>query len=197
MRLRSVVLLLLLLAASARLQAQNPDINCLRYVCSPEHPRLNRTMHFVSKSVAPAMIAVPVGLLVYNAFRKDMPQYPNGPYVVGGSVVATSIVCLGVKLAVHRPRPFVAYPEILTNEKVGPYSFPSAHTANAFALATSLTLAYPKWYVAVPAMAWAITVGYSRMRLGVHFPSDVIAGMIIGSGCAMLGYAINKSLVRN
>ncbi len=53
-------------------------------------------------------------------------------------------------------------------------------------------MAYPKWYIIAPSFAWASAVGYSRMALGVHYPSDVLAGAIIGSGSAYLCYKLNK-----
>ena len=68
----------------------------------------------------------------------------------------------------------------------GSPSFPSGHTSDAFSLATALSIVYPKWYVVVPAYAWAVTVGYSRMALGVHYPGDVLAGALIGAGSAYL-----------
>lgn len=67
--------------------------------------------------------------------------------------------------------------------------------AGPFALATSLSLSYPKWYIIVPSYAWAGSVGYSRMDLGVHYPSDVLAGAVIGAGSAWLTYYINKKLI--
>jgi membrane-associated phospholipid phosphatase len=67
----------------------------------------------------------------------------------------------------------------------------------AFATATSLSLAYPKWYVIVPSFAYAGTVAYSRMHLGVHYPSDVAAGAVIGAGCAYLTFLIGKALQKS
>lgn len=72
------------------------------------------------------------------------------------------------------------------------YSMPSGHTSTAFATATSLSLAYPKWYVVAPSFVWAGAIGYSRMHLGVHYPSDVLAGAIVGSGSAYLTYKANQ-----
>lgn len=69
---------------------------------------------------------------------------------------------------------------------------PSGHTSTAFATATSLSLAYPKWYVVAPSFVWAGAIGYSRMHLGVHYPSDVLAGAIVGSGSAYLTYKANQ-----
>jgi membrane-associated phospholipid phosphatase len=55
-------------------------------------------------------------------------------------------------------------------------------------------LAFPKWYVAIPAFSYAGAVGYSRLDLGVHYPSDVLAGALLGSGTAYLNWKINKAL---
>ena len=100
-----------------------------------------------------------------------------------------------LKYSVNRDRPFVTYPDIIQKSKAIP-SFPSGHTSSAFATATSLSLAYPKWYIIVPSYAWAGTVGYSRMHLGVHYPSDVLAGALIGSGCAYLTFKVNQKLLK-
>ena len=74
------------------------------------------------------------------------------------------------------------------------YSFPSGHTATAFALATSLSITYPKWYVIAPSALWACSVGVSRMNEGVHYPSDVLAGAVIGAGCAVVNVYVNRWL---
>ncbi|WP_256604704.1 phosphatase PAP2 family protein [Sphingobacterium multivorum] len=66
----------------------------------------------------------------------------------------------------------------------GGYSFPSGHTSSAFATASALSRAYSKWYVVAPSLLWASSVGYSRMYLGVHFPSDVLTGAVLGTGAA-------------
>ncbi|MGL5772584.1 MAG: phosphatase PAP2 family protein, partial [Bacteroidales bacterium] len=47
-------------------------------------------------------------------------------------------------------------------------------------------------YVIAPASLWALSVGYSRMQLGVHYPSDVAAGLAIGAGSAVLSHYANK-----
>jgi membrane-associated phospholipid phosphatase len=188
---------LLAILFCANLNAQNADIRCLRYFNHPPNAGLDKAMRITSGSVAPMMIAVPAGLLGYNLYTKAENPQRAVPFIVGGSVIATSAICLGLKYGVNRERPFVAYNDIEQRTDCGPYSFPSAHTGNAFALATSLSLCYPKWYVIVPAYTWAIAVGYSRMRLGVHFPSDVLMGALIGSACAYGSYWVGRKLIEN
>ena len=72
------------------------------------------------------------------------------------------------------------------------YSFPSGHTSSAFCTATSLSLLFPKWYVAVPSYLYAATVGYARMYQGVHYPSDVLVGALVGAGSAWISYKVEK-----
>ena len=73
--------------------------------------------------------------------------------------------------------------------------FPPAYRI-AFALATSLCIKYPKWYVIAPSALWACSVGVSRMNEGVHYPSDVLAGAAIGAGCAIVNIYVNRWLNR-
>lgn len=61
-------------------------------------------------------------------------------------------------------------------------SFPSGHTASAFAFATGAANAQPM--LSAPLRALAMLVGYSRVHTGVHYPADVLAGAFIGVGAA-------------
>ena len=71
---------------------------------------------------------------------------------------------------------------------------PSGHTSTVFAAATSVSILYPKWYVIAPSYLFAASVGYSRMYLGVHYPSDVLIGAIIGTASSLGAHLLFKQL---
>jgi undecaprenyl-diphosphatase len=138
-------------------------------------------------------MAVPVGLFATGLITHDADMKKNALYV-GESILVSTFITTALKNTIQRPRPFVNDPTIVPADVAGGYSFPSGHTSEAFATATALSIAYPKWYVIVPSYLWATSVGYSRMYLGVHYPSDVLGGAIAGAGSAWLTYKANKWL---
>ena len=69
-------------------------------------------------------------------------------------------------------------------------------TVFAFATATSIALIEKKWYFTLPAFVWAFGVGYSRLHLGVHYPSDVVCGALIGTGTSILMHHLSQKLFK-
>jgi undecaprenyl-diphosphatase len=138
-------------------------------------------------------MAVPVGLLATGFITHDADMKKNALYV-GESILVSTVFTTAIKDIVKRPRPFVNDPTIVPADAAGSYSFPSGHTSEAFATATALSIAYPKWYVIAPSFLWATSVGYSRMYLGVHYPTDILGGALTGAGSAWLTYKANKWL---
>lgn len=120
---------------------------------------------------------------------------------------ATHGINNGLKALMQRSRPHWAMQDITARESRyrpdGPdsSSFPSGHAAMSFAIATSLSLSHPEWYVIVPSAAWATTVSVSRIWLGVHYPGDVVAGMVLGVGVStavhLLGDTITPTVFRS
>ena len=91
-----------------------------------------------------------------------------------------------LKNLIKRPRPADSEMALCAFIKpAGRFSFPSGHTAAAFMMATLLGIFYP--VVATLALAFALLVGLSRVLLGVHYPSDIAAGALLGTSCAMIG----------
>ena len=178
------------------LTAQNWDIDALHKVNSWNGQFVRNYNKFISKSEPYVAVGVPVAMALASWMKHDKDLLKDALYV-GTSVAGAFVVTYGMKYLVDRQRPYDRWPG-----RVYPYShesspsFPSGHTASAFALATSLSLKYPKWYVIAPSALWACSVGMSRMNEGVHYPSDVLAGAAIGAGCAVLNVYVNRWLNR-
>jgi len=193
MILKKLILFTLLFFPVA-LFSQNLDIRILRSINSPEVLPADKFFQFVSNSESYLVVLIPAGMGATGLIKHDDKLLRNAIVAIGATVVNSSIT-VALKYTINRERPFVTYPDIKQKSRAGSPSFPSGHTSSAFALATSLSLSYPKWYIIVPTFTWAGTVGYSRMYLGVHYPSDVLAAAIIGAGSAWLTFYVNKKLI--
>jgi membrane-associated phospholipid phosphatase len=187
-------LVLLFLLHFATIYSQNIDIELLRSINLNRNVILDNTFIGISSSVTPLFIGTPAVMLGIGLIKKDTAIVINSLFV-GASVFSSIVVSTVLKKAVNRTRPFITYPEIEKMISASSSSFPSGHTSRAFALATSVSLAYPKWYIIAPSFAWAGAVGYSRMHLGVHYPGDVFMGAIVGGGSAYLCYLGQKWVV--
>ena len=191
------IIFIFLLVQQCFAQSQNLDFSMLRAINKNEHPNWDKTMKITSASIYPAMVITPGSLILSGYVNDDKIMMRNGVktgVAIGLNVLLTS----GLKYAINRPRPYEQYPnDIVKRTDAGKFSFPSGHTSTAFATATALTLSTKKWYVAVPSYAYACAVGYSRMRLGVHFPSDVLGGMVLGIGSSLLVFQIDKWIQNN
>jgi undecaprenyl-diphosphatase len=189
-------ILLILLVVPINLFSQNIDINILKAIHNPQPLSVDPFFRTISNSDMYLVVGIPATMTIAGYIADDKKLTANGWETI--KVVTTDVIITAIlKCAVNRERPFNKYPEFITNKtnkNIKDASFPSGHTSTAFALATSLSLEYPKWYVITPSFIFAGTVGYSRMELGAHYPSDVLAGALIGSTCAYLTYIINKKI---
>ncbi|OQA42082.1 MAG: Undecaprenyl-diphosphatase BcrC [Spirochaetes bacterium ADurb.Bin315] len=105
--------------------------------------------------------------------------------------VLTSVLIMGIlKAVVRAPRPFVVLEEIAGKrmETATGYSFPSGHTTTAASFYTSLALLLKKRICSIIAAIMIVLVGVSRLYLGVHWPNDVFAGLLIGVSISFLLY---------
>ena len=191
--MRKTLMLILISALSiGKVYSQHFDARCLQTI------NTQTSMHGFSTAISESTIyvaaAVPVVMGITSlATRND--ALLKEALCTGVGLGLSVGLCMGMKYIINRPRPYDKFPDYIHNitSEDSP-SFPSGHTTIAFSIATSLTLAYPRWYVALPSFLWASSVGYSRMNLGVHYPTDVLAGAVLGAGSAYLTFELNKLL---
>src|ERR1700754_2808910 len=184
----SVLLLTLLISA----QAQNWDVNLAKDI-NPRNPN-SGYWKFTSNSDYFISAGIPATLLVTGIITHD-PQLRRKSLEVFSSIVIELAISEAMKVSFNRLRPGEKYPgEIFPYKVIHGKSFPSGHSSLAFSAAASLSIQCKKWYVTVPAYMWAASVGYSRVYLGEHYPSDVLAGAAVGIGSAYLAHWLNKKL---
>ncbi|MDR0660250.1 MAG: phosphatase PAP2 family protein [Prevotellaceae bacterium] len=136
-----------------------------------------------------------IGAIVYkNSWRQWLP--------IVGMLITVFIFCLALSSGFTKPlftrfRP-IYYPEVMDQVRTlythsgGIYGFISGHTTHAFGIAISSALLFRnKWYT-ISIILWAAIMGYSRIYLGVHFVSDVVAGMVVGSLIGWTAYKLYR-----
>jgi len=91
--------------------------------------------------------------------------------------------------------PLSNYLHIVNNYRGGRYGFPSCHASNTFALAFFITFLFKKPYLSITLFVWAFINSYTRIYLGVHYPGDILFGLLIGLGTAVFVYLLLKKAV--
>ncbi|MBQ8558464.1 MAG: phosphatase PAP2 family protein [Tyzzerella sp.] len=136
-------------------------------------------------------IAMGIVLLFWKKTR------PIGVTVLLSLLFDYLIINVALKALVARPRPFVVN-ELITPlvTNVSPYrSFPSGHSGGSFSAMFALYKWVPK-RIGIPAIILATMVALSRLYVGVHYPTDIIAGCVIGFICSVLANYIVRRMMK-
>ncbi|MDR0843696.1 MAG: phosphatase PAP2 family protein [Tannerella sp.] len=141
------------------------------------------------------LIWVPTALGVVYALVKD--KRKELLFILAG-IILTIVLCDQLSSSVikpffHRLRPshqFGDLVHVINGYRGGRYGFVSSHAANAFgfALFTSLIFRFIPYTIAT--FTWAVVNSYSRIYLGVHYPSDIFCGALLGLACAYVAYLL-------
>lgn len=157
------------------------DAPVLQALHQHAHPALDQVAIFLT-IVGNTGPVIGTGVLVAAALAWVGQRRAAGLFVagLGGSMLLTQVL----KRLATRPRPTLW----VSLRPEHTYSFPSGHAMDTAALAAALFFALPRrWRGGWPlAPAFALGVGWARMYLGVHFPSDVLAGWGAGAGWVLL-----------
>lgn len=192
--IKKLTLALLFSCSLLSLYAQNIDIDLLKSI-NPSSPGSD-FWKVTGQSAYFLPVGVVGGTVGYGILSKNKEVRRRG-YELAISMGIGAIITQSFKYTVDRTRPADKYPsDVFVDKPKHGKSFPSGHTTIAFATATTLTLQYKKWYIAVPAYLWAGAAGYSRLYAGEHYPSDVLAGAAVGIGSAYLAHWISGKIFR-
>ncbi|MGN0812397.1 MAG: phosphatase PAP2 family protein [Candidatus Coproplasma sp.] len=174
------------------------EIEFLRWIDATFHSQgwLNYIMKYITYigEFGAVPIACALILLIFKRTRK------GGIFCAVALIFNFIIVNALLKKVINRPRPWTEFEEIkLFYEQFGvrlpkDSSFPSGHTAACFCVAVACVCAFK--LKGTPALIVAFLVALSRIYLCVHYPTDVLAGALIGSACGVAGYFTATAILK-
>jgi undecaprenyl-diphosphatase len=170
------------------------DIKILEWINHNRIKGLDQYLIFVTNTAYLTAALITIFIIAFAFFKKSRELKIRGWQLLFAFIL-NSVVITILKHLVNRVRPFKVDKLIEKLSAGGSPSFPSGHTADAFLIAISLTLLFSKhkWWLAL-VWIWAIVVAYSRMALGVHYPSDVLGSMVIGG---LIAAIVNSFFKKN
>ena len=155
----------------------NLDVSFLLFLQeNVRNPILNSIMIFITSLGNGGMIWIGATILLLIPKKTRKIGLMSATALLGSLIINNNII----KNLVQRPRPFATFPELqIIIPTPSEFSFPSGHTASSFAAAAVFYRHLPK-KLGISSVVLAGFIGFSRLYVGVHYPSDVIAGVIMG-----------------
>ena len=190
------VLLAVLTQGLLSQESQSVDVRLFRTINNAQSSS-DAFFEYLDRTTIPTFAAIPAGFLILGGVNNDRKTFDEG--VLLGTAQAFSLgTTMALKALVDRPRPYQALDEVKVKHEWsgGGASFPSGHSSQAFAIATTLSLMHPHPEVYVPLILWAGLVSYGRVYLGLHYPSDVLGGAVLGAGSAFLMWTFRDDILR-
>jgi membrane-associated phospholipid phosphatase len=147
-----------------------------------------RALHILGSSAA----YIVVGLLIF--WRLDRRFTAHWLF----AIVVTSLATDSLKLLFAAPRPFQVAPELIHPLilQFDSHGLPSGHTSHFLVAFGLFAAVYGRWWMWAATVVATVIMGWSRMYAGVHYPQDVIAGVIVGSICLWFSVRYFDSFMR-
>ena len=143
---------------------------------SVRNPILNSIMIFITSLGDEGVIWIVATILLLIPKKTRKAGIMSAVALLGSLLINNNII----KNIVQRPRPFVTFTDLeIIIPTPSEFSFPSGHTSSSFAAAAVFYRHLPK-KLGLPSVILAGLIGFSRLYVGVHYPTDVIAGVIMG-----------------
>ena len=158
------------------------DVDMFLGVASHLHERIVRTAYFASKTGDGWLYPVIPFAILWLGFGDEWFLL-----TCASAFAIERLLYFAAKNSFKRRRPGNIVPgyssHIIASDE---FSFPSGHTSAAFLLVTLINIEFG--VLATPLYVWALIVGISRIILGVHFPTDIVVGSLMGTGIALATY---------
>lgn len=168
------------------------EIRFLELLQSLHFPLLNYVMIFITSLGNGGLIWIVAALFLI--FQNKNMLKREGFTIAVALIIFSVLGLLILKPIIARPRPFVAQSvDILIKEPMG-FSFPSGHTGSSFA-AASVIYFYNKKR-GLLALILATLIAFSRMYLFVHYPSDIVGGLILGIISSRIAIKITNEMLK-
>lgn len=169
------------------------EVRFLELLQSLHFPLLNYVMIFITSLGNGGLIWIVAALFLI--FQNKNMLKREGFTIAVALIIFSVLGLLILKPIIARPRPFVAQGvDILIKEPMG-FSFPSGHTGSSFA-AASVIYFYNKKR-GLLALILATLIAFSRMYLFVHYPSDIVGGLILGIISSRIAIKITNEMLKN
>jgi len=127
-----------------------------------------------------------LALILLWIFTTDL-FWKKWAVILFGSISILAVIVMALKFIIRRRRPEGEWGGIYRN--TDPHSFPSGHAARAFLIAVMATGLGPPW-IGIILWIWAPLVALARVAMGVHYASDILAGMLVGIIIGIVGLEV-------
>lgn len=176
----------------------NIDIGLFRMINNKRSDFLDKGLTIIDNSVFPAALLLPSALIIYGR-GENKPYEENTGVLLASSEITNFALTFGIKNIIKRKRPYITLSNV-NHKNVSikdEYSFPSNHTSTSFSIASTFALRYSKYpQIYVPMYVWGLIVGYGRVYWGMHYPSDVLGGAVLGTLSAAAIYSLRVEIIK-